>query len=180
MLLLVASCCAFGQSREPFRNPQLGEDQRISDFISRLTLQEKIDLFGSTLNVPRLGLHMSGTVPTIPGSNGQVEAIHGLVLSKGWWADHSPGTEANGGKNPIATTQFPQALGLSATWDADLVRRVGSVIGMETRYVFETKDRGGLIDRAPDAGYWLATRVGDASRKASAKTRCLPAHWPPP
>jgi beta-glucosidase len=40
------------------------------------------------------------------------------------------------------TTQFPQGVGLGRTWDPDLVRQAGAVIGSEARYIFENGKNG--------------------------------------
>src|SRR5580700_9044075 len=51
----------------PFRNPNLPTEQRISDLLSRMTLDEKIDALGTDPDVPRLGV--VGT-PHIEGLHG--------------------------------------------------------------------------------------------------------------
>jgi len=200
LLLLLAARNAYGQGTQatqtnealPFRNPALSEDARIADFLGRLTIDEKIDLFGMSLNIPRLGVHMSGGVPTIPGSNGHVEAIHGVAMGGNQWAKKSPGTPENGGANPVPTTQFPQGIGLGSTWDPGLIERVASQIAKEARYIFETKDRGGVIIRAPNADLGRDPRWGRfdeiygedpmlVGRMATAFTRGIqgtdPKHW---
>ncbi len=88
-----------------FRDPNLPIDARVSDLVSRLTLQEKISLMASTQPaVPRLG---------IEGRNVGSEALHGVAYRN--------------------ATVFPQATGLAHTWDPDLIRTVGSAVGDEQR-----------------------------------------------
>ena len=89
----------------PFQNPELPDEERISDLIARMTLEEKIDCLAVKASVPRLG---------VKGSP-HIEGYHGVAQG---------GPSNWGRRNPTATTQFPQAYGLGSTWDADLIRRV--------------------------------------------------------
>src|SRR5580704_5481424 len=68
--LLLAARLVQAQSDLPFRDPKLSDDQRISDLLGRLTLDEKVNLMSDHPKVPRLGLVFSG----------QVEGLHGLAL----------------------------------------------------------------------------------------------------
>src|SRR5512143_303067 len=80
--------------------------ERAKDLIGRLTLEEKVGLMNHPAQgVPRLN---------IPAYNYWSEALHGV------------------GRNGRATV-FPQAMGLAATWDPALVRRVASATGDEAR-----------------------------------------------
>jgi beta-glucosidase len=90
----------------PFLDPDLPLDQRVRDLVGRLTLEEKIDQMLHENNpVGRLG---------VPAYNWWNEACHGV------------------GRNGRATV-FPQVIGLGATWNRALVRRVASVISDEAR-----------------------------------------------
>jgi len=90
----------------PFQDPQHSIDQRIDDLIGRLTLEEKAQmmLYNSPA-VERLG---------IPEYNWWNECLHGV---------------ARAGK----ATVFPQAIGLAATWDPGLMKRIGEAIAEEAR-----------------------------------------------
>ena len=67
---------ASAQADYPFRDPKLSDDQRISDLLSRLTVEEKILLMSDHPKIPRLGIEFSG----------QVEGLHGLALGgPGGW-----------------------------------------------------------------------------------------------
>lgn len=118
----------------PFQNPDLPAEQRIDDLIGRLTLEEKIDCMAMRAAVPRLG---------VKGSR-HIEGYHGVAQG---------GPSNWGRRNPTATTQFPQAYGLGATWDPELVRQVAAQEAEEARYLFQSRryDRAGLIVRAPNA-----------------------------
>ena len=89
-----------------FRNPALPIPERVRDLISSLTLEEKLGQFIHPVNaIPRLG---------IPSYNFWSEGIHGVA------------------RNGRATV-FPQAIGMAATLDRELVRQVASAIGDEAR-----------------------------------------------
>ena len=124
------------QADYPFRDPKLGDDQRIADLLGRLTLEEKILLMSDHPKIPRLGLVFSG----------QVEGLHGLALG-------GPGGWGGRGRTPLPTTTFPQEKGLGATWDPELVKKIASVEGYEARYDYQNPvyDRGGVVVRAPNA-----------------------------
>ncbi|NUR40467.1 MAG: carbohydrate-binding protein, partial [Streptomyces sp.] len=101
----------------PFRDPQLPFAKRIDDLLSRLTLDEKTAfLHQFAPAVERLGVAAFRT--------GQ-EALHGVA----WMGP---------------ATVFPQAVGLAATWNTDLVRRVGDAVSKEVRAMRARDDRVGL------------------------------------
>ncbi len=118
----------------PFRDPALPAEARITDLISRLTLEEKIDCMAQRASVPRLG---------VVGSP-HIEGYHGVAQG---------GPSNWGRRNPTPTTQFPQAYGLGATWDPELVRAVAEQEATEARYLYQSAkySRAGLIIRAPNA-----------------------------
>jgi beta-glucosidase len=90
----------------PFRDPACPLDERVADLVGRMTLEEKVSQMMHTARaVPRLG---------IPAYNYWNEALHGVA------------------RNGRATV-FPQIIGLAASWDAKLVRRVASAIADEAR-----------------------------------------------
>lgn len=127
MLVLFAAGLAAFQD-EDFRNPSLPIDARVSDLVSRLTLQEKIALMASFQPaVPRLGIGAR----KVGG-----EALHGLAYK--------------------TATVFPQAMGLGHTWDADLIRAVGSAVGDEVR-VYHNRDN-------VDTGLQMWSPVVDLAR----------------
>ncbi len=90
----------------PFREADLPLDERIEDLLSRLSTVEKVgQLMHDNPPVPHLGL---------PAYNWWNEACHGV------------------GRNGRATV-FPQTIALGATFDRELVRRVGDTIATEAR-----------------------------------------------
>jgi len=81
-------------------------DVRTHDLVSRLTLQEKVSLLGyQSVAVPRLG---------IPAYNWWNEALHGVARAGD-------------------ATIFPQAIGMAATFNPDLLKQVATVISTEAR-----------------------------------------------
>ncbi|GGN76759.1 sugar hydrolase [Streptomyces albiflavescens] len=101
----------------PFRDPRLPFAKRIDDLLARLTLDERIAfLHQFAPAVERLGVGAFRT--------GQ-EALHGVA----WMGP---------------ATVFPQAVGLGATWNDDLVRRIGEAVSAETRAMRSRDDRVGL------------------------------------
>ncbi|WP_309062150.1 glycoside hydrolase family 3 C-terminal domain-containing protein [Streptomyces sp.] len=106
----------------PFRDPHLPFAKRIDDLLSRLTLDEKTGfLHQFAPAVERLGIAAFRT--------GQ-EALHGVA----WMGP---------------ATVFPQAVGLGATWNPELVRRVGEAVAREARAMRARDERVGLNVWAP-------------------------------
>ena len=126
---------ARSQTDYPFRNPNLPLEERVTDLLGRLTLDEKVVLMSGSPKIPRLGLAFSG----------QVEGLHGLALG-------GPGHWEGKGKQPLPTTTFPQERGLGNTWDPELMQKIGALEGYEARYYYQspTYDRGGVVVRAPN------------------------------
>ena len=132
--LLLPSGAVHAEADFPFRDPSLPDEVRIDDLVSRMTRDEKIAAMAGSAAVPRLG---------VAGSR-HIEGYHGVAQG---------GPSNWGRRNPTPTTQFPQAYGLGATWDPDLVRRVAAQEALEARFLFQSPkyDRAGIIVRAPNA-----------------------------
>jgi beta-glucosidase len=93
-------------TKPPYLDPNLPIDQRVTDLVSRMTLEEKVSQMQDVAPaIPRLG---------IPAYNWWNEALHGVARAGN-------------------ATVFPQAIGLAATWDPDLIHRVAGVISTEAR-----------------------------------------------
>jgi len=89
----------------PYLDPDLPAEKRAADIVARMTLEEKVLQMQSTAPaIPRLG---------VPAYNWWNEALHGVVQGR--------------------ATVFPQAIGLAATWNVDLMRRVADAIATEAR-----------------------------------------------
>ncbi|CAL9435053.1 glycoside hydrolase family 3 C-terminal domain-containing protein [Streptomyces sp. enrichment culture] len=149
----------------PFRDPRLPFAKRVDDLMSRLTLDEKTAfLHQFAPAVERLGIAAFRT--------GQ-EALHGVA----WMGP---------------ATVFPQAVGLGATWNEDLVRRVGEAVSREARAMRARDERVGLNVWSPTVNLlrhplWGRNEEGYSedpkltSAIATAYTRGLrgddPAYW---
>ena len=114
-------------------------EARITDLLSRMTLEEKVDAFSTDPTVPRLG---------VVGTS-HVEGLHGLALGgPGHWEGH---VGPHSVITVIPTTIFPQSRGLGQTWDPLLLQEAAAQEAYETRYAFGKYHRGGLVVRAPNA-----------------------------
>ena len=117
-----------------YANPHAEAEQRITDLLAHMTLDEKIRALSTDPSVPRLG---------IAGTN-HVEGLHGLALG-------GPGHWEGRNLAVIPTTQFPQARGLGQTWDPALIEKAAAQEAYETRFAYGKYHRGGLVVRAPNA-----------------------------
>jgi beta-glucosidase len=102
--------------------------ERVQDLLSRLTLDEKVGMMNHPAQgVPRLG---------IPDYNFWSEALHGVA--------------ANG-----RATVFPQAIGMAATWDRDLIHQIAAAISDEGRAKYhEALRRNGRNDQFQGLTFW--------------------------
>lgn len=102
-----ASATAFAQqpSQAAYRDPAVAPQRRAADLVGRMTLEEKVLQMQSTAPaIERLG---------VPAYNWWNEALHGVAQGR--------------------ATVFPQAIGLAATWDTELMYRVADIISTEAR-----------------------------------------------
>ena len=88
-----------------YLNQALSPEQRAADLIHRMTVEEKVtQLVNQSRAVPRLN---------IPDYDWWSEALHGVARD--------------------GTTEFPEPVGLAATFDTDAIHRMAIVIGTEGR-----------------------------------------------
>jgi len=90
----------------PFMNTSLPIDQRVDDLIGRMTLEEKVS-------------QMRDHAPAIPRLN---------LPKYDWWNEGLHGVAFAG-----YATNFPQVIGMAATWDTNLVHHMGETISTEAR-----------------------------------------------
>lgn len=107
---VITLCIAFlklsAQDKPVYKDNSKPIDARVKDLVSRLTLEEKVSLLGyNSKAVPRL---------SIPAYNWWNEALHGV---------------ARAGEATI----FPQAIGMAATFNNDLLKQVSTAISTEAR-----------------------------------------------
>ena len=110
-----------------FLNKTLSFDERTKALLDELTLDEKLGLLTTHMNeIPRLGI-------------------------KEFWigAEVARGLVCRDGKNGEApTTVFPEPFGLAATFDTDVMSRMGEITGIETR-IYKDKGRASLCVWGP-------------------------------
>ncbi len=110
-----------------FWNEKLPIDNRVDALISELSLEEKVSqLMYEAPAIPRLGIpHYS------------------------WWNECLHGIARNG-----KATVFPQAIGMAATFDTDLMQRIGEAIAIEGRAKYNVNVERGYMDRYAGLTYW--------------------------
>ena len=115
-------------SYSAYLDPNLPVSERVQDLLSSLTLNEKLGQFiHSADGIPRLG---------IAPYNFWTEGLHGV------------------GRNGRATV-FPQAIGMSATWNPALVKSIAAAIGDEGRAKFhEALRTKGKTDLYQGLTFW--------------------------
>jgi beta-glucosidase len=120
-------------SRAPAQQPSLYRDsnapldRRVDDLLGRMTLEEKVSqLTNDSPSVERLN---------IPAYNWWNECLHGV---------------ARAGR----ATVFPEAIGLAATWDTDLMLRVSTAISDEARAKYHEFVRRGKRNIYQGLTFW--------------------------
>src|SRR5438445_5600796 len=113
--IIACPAVARNTSNLPYMDTKLSPEQRAMDLVHRMTLQEKASqLVNQARAIPRLG---------VPAYDWWSEALHG-VLAKG-------------------TTEFPEPVGLAATFDAPTVQQMATAIGVEGRIKHVPAERAG-------------------------------------
>jgi len=123
-----------------YKNSSLPFERRVDDLVSRMTLEEKIS-------------QMQNAAP----------AIERLGIQQyDWWNEALHGVARAG-----TATVFPQAIGLAATWNANLMNRVADVVSTEARakynYFHTRKEYGrykGLTFWSPNINIFRDPRWG--------------------
>src|SRR5262245_27558669 len=115
------------ETSPPYKDTSLPIEKRVDDLVSRMTLEEKISqMMNSAAPIERLG---------IPGYDWWNEALHGVARA-GY------------------ATVFPQAIGLAATWNDELIRRVADVASTEARAKHHEFARQGDHGRYKGLTFW--------------------------
>jgi beta-glucosidase len=105
-LLALMPSCAAAADQPLWLNPDKPLADRVKDLVGRMTLEERAGQICETaVPIPRLGL---------PGYNYWNECLHGVARSG-------------------VATVFPQAIGMAATWDTNLVHQEADIIATEAR-----------------------------------------------
>ena len=110
-----------------FQNPELSTDLRIKDILDRLTPEEKISqLVNHSSAIDRLG-----------------------ISAYDWWNECLHGVARAG-----HATVFPQAIGLAATWNPELIHKMADVISTEARAKHQEFLRKGDRGRYKGLTFW--------------------------
>ena len=121
---LLASTSALAQdSQLPiYLNTSYSFEERATDLVSRLTLEEKQSLLGNNMAaIPRLGLK---------NYNVWSEALHGVLSG------------ANPSAGLLGPTSFPNSVAIGSTWDPAVAEWMASAIAEEARAIYATGTKG--------------------------------------
>src|SRR5579884_2994916 len=113
LVLCVALIASAAKAQEaeklPYMNPSLSPEVRAMDLVHRMTLEEKASqLVNQARAIPRL---------KVPAYDWWSEALHGVAVD--------------------GTTEFPEPIGLAATFDVPAIHTMATDIGIEGRIVHE-------------------------------------------
>lgn len=110
-----------------YKDEKLSFEKRAKDMVSRMTLFEKVSqMTYNSAAVPRLG-----------------------ISSYNWWNEALHGVARAG-----VATMFPQAIGMAATFDEDLIYKVAGVISTEGRAKYHESQRKGDHDIYKGLTFW--------------------------
>ncbi|WP_251106328.1 glycoside hydrolase family 3 C-terminal domain-containing protein [Alloacidobacterium dinghuense] len=108
--------CQSTPDKPVYLDPSQPLEKRVTDLISKMTLEEKVSqMQNHAAAIPRL---------QVPDYDWWSEALHGVARA-GY------------------ATVFPQAIGLAATWDVDLERKIAETISTEARAKFNAAQADG-------------------------------------
>ena len=149
-LLTAGPLCAQNSEQPAYLNPSLPAQQRAADLVHRMTLEEKVtQLTNQARAIPRLN-----------------------VPAYDWWSEALHGVAVNG------TTEFPEPVGLAATFDTDGDSRDGGShqhrrthqACADVRWQGTADIFGGLDFWAPNHQHLprsaVGTRAGDVRRRS--------------
>jgi len=114
-LLACVGARAQGAQEVPYKNTALSAQERARDLVHRMTLEEKASqLVNQARAIPRLG-----------------------VPAYDWWSESLHGVAVNG------TTEFPEPIGLAATFDTPAINEMATAIAVEGRIKHVQDERAG-------------------------------------
>ena len=113
-----------------YKNERLTFEDRARDLVSRMTMEEKIS-------------QMQHEAPAID----RLE-----VPSYNWWSEALHGVARAG-----VSTMFPQAIGMAATFDAELIGKTAEIISTEGRAKYHEFQRKGDHDIFKGLTFWSPT-----------------------
>ncbi|MGO9340600.1 MAG: glycoside hydrolase family 3 C-terminal domain-containing protein [Terracidiphilus sp.] len=118
--------CAQNAAKPAYLDPGLPAEQRAADLVHRMTLEEKASqLVNQARAIPRLD---------IPAYDWWSESLHGVMRD--------------------GTTEFPEPIGLGATFDTATIHRMATVIGTEGRIKHVQAVRAGHSNIFEGLDFW--------------------------
>jgi beta-glucosidase len=122
-----AACLAGAQEAKPaYLDPGLPAEQRAADLVRQMTLEEKAtQLVNQARAIPRLN-----------------------VPAYDWWSESLHGVLRDG------TTEFPEPIGLGATFDTPAIHHMAEIIGIEGRIKHAQAVRAGHSDIFEGLDFW--------------------------
>jgi beta-glucosidase len=134
IVFIIASCTFLillsftGGKEYKFRNADLSIDERVTDLLKQMTIEEKVgQMMNSAPAIGRLN---------IPAYNWWNEGLHGVARS------------------PYHTTSYPQAIGMAATWDVESLQKMGDYTSTEGRAIFNDATKKGKVGIYCGLTYW--------------------------
>ena len=126
--IIVLTCTSIAQdnSKLPYMNPKLSPEERSADLVHRMTLEEKAS---QLVNQAR----------AIPSLN---------VPAYDWWSEALHGVSVNG------TTEFPEPIGLAATFDVSRIHEMATTIATEGRIKHAQDERAGHSNIFEGLDFW--------------------------
>ena len=125
-LLTVSGLHAQDAAQPAYLNTALPPEQRAADLVHHMTIEEKVtQLVNQARAIPRLN-----------------------VPAYDWWSEALHGVATNG------TTEFPEPIGLAATFDTDAIHRMAIVIGTEGRIKHVQAVRAGHSNIFEGLDFW--------------------------
>lgn len=137
------------QSQYPYQNSKLPIEDRVQDLLSKMSLEEKVrqmdmykgeyfkegEEFSKSKTVDRIGNLGVGAIHDIyPNSAAMINELQKNVIgSNRWGIPALIMCEMLHGYFGEGATAFPMNIGMGASWDTDLMKKVGTVIGSEAR-----------------------------------------------
>ena len=144
---------------QPYKDPNIPVEVRVSDLLSRMTPEEKFwqlfmipgdtndkldnykaGIFGFEISTVGQGSSASGQMLSYAPGTSAVETAEGVNRMQHFFIEKSrlgipiiPFDEALHGLVRQGATAFPQSIGLAATWDTELMHQVSKAIAMESK-----------------------------------------------
>ncbi|MDH4179122.1 MAG: glycoside hydrolase family 3 C-terminal domain-containing protein, partial [Armatimonadota bacterium] len=143
---------AQSDSRVPgYKNVAEPIKKRVADLLSRMTLEQKVSQMynsaGQGERACRLYRSKDGNVPVCLCWTTAIEELD--VASHDWWNEALHGCASS-----WVATVFPQAIGMAAAWNPELLHRVATAISDEARAKHHDSIQAGATEPHTGLTYW--------------------------